>query len=274
MTSRRGFTLVEALLAVVLLAIVGQSILRLLTVSQRLFRAQSERAALQATVRAGTSLLPAELRELGPGDILALAPDQIVYRAMRSAGVACAVTAGTVHLRRELLYGYRSIAAARDSLLLFVEHDPSTGADDAWEILPISGPPVAGVCPDSGAAIVVPTTVPAATIGAVVLDAPIRTFELMQARLYQSGGQYWLGSRSVSGGESQVQPVIGPLAPDGIRFRYLDSGGVPTSLPAAVRLIGLTVRGVSDRAIVTPTAQGPVMVADSLSADIELRNVQ
>src|SRR5512140_1012037 len=88
MTSRRGFTLVEALLAVVLLAIVGQSILRLLTVSQRLFRAQSERAALQATVRAGATLLPAELRELGPGDIVALAPDQIVYRAMRSAGVA------------------------------------------------------------------------------------------------------------------------------------------------------------------------------------------
>lgn len=274
MTSRRGFTLVEAILAVVLLAIVGQSILRLMTVSQRLFRAQSERAALQATVRAGTALLPAELRELGPGDIMALAPDQIVYRAMRSAGVACAVAAGRLSLRRELIYGYRSIAAARDSLLLFVEHDPSTAADDAWEILPVSGPAGAGLCPDGGAAVVVPSTVPAATVGAVALDAPIRTFEVMQARLYQSGGQYWLGSRSVSGGESQVQPVIGPLASDGIRFRYLDSAGVPTSLPAAVRLIGLTVRGVSDGAIVIPTATGPVVVAESLAAEIELRNVQ
>ena len=274
MMSRRGFTLIEAILAVVLLAIVGQAILRLLTVSQRLFRAQSERAALQATVRAGTSLLPAELRELGPGDLIALAPDQVVYRAMRSAGVACGVTAGAVQLRRGLLYQYRSIAAVRDSLLLFVEHDPSTGADDAWEILPVSGPPVAGACPDGGAALVVPTIVAAATIDAVVLDAPVRTFELMQVRLYQSGGQYWLGSRSVSGGEGQVQPLVGPLAADGIRFRYLDSGGVPTALPAAVRLIGLTVRGVSDVAIVTPSAPGPVVVGYSLSAAIELRNVQ
>lgn len=274
MTSRRGFTLVEALLAVVLLAIVGQSVLRLLTVSQRLFRAQSERAALQATVRAGASLLPAELRELGPGDIVALAPDQIVYRAMRSAGVACAVTAGTVSLRRELVYGYRSIAAGRDSLLLFVEHNPSTAADDAWELLPVSGPPGAGVCADGGAAVVVPTSVSAAAIGGVVLDAPIRTFEVVQARLYQSGGQYWLGSRSLSGGESQVQPILGPLAPDGLRLRYLDSGGVPTSLPDQVRLIGLTVRGVTDGAVVTPMAPAPVVVAESLTAEIELRNAQ
>jgi prepilin-type N-terminal cleavage/methylation domain-containing protein len=274
MTSRRGFTLVEALLAVVLLAIVGQSILRLLTVSQRLFRAQSERAALQATVRAGASLLPAELRELGPGDLIALAPDQIVYRAMRSAGVACAVTAGTVRLRRELFWGYRSIAAGRDSLLLFVEHDPSTAADDVWDILPVGGPPATGVCPDGGAAFVVPTSLSAAAIGGVALDAPIRTFEVMQTRLYQSGGQYWLGSRSLSGGESQVQPILGPLAPDGILFRYLDSGGVPTSLPAQVRLISLTVRGVTDGAIVTPTAPGPVVVAESLATDVELRNAQ
>jgi prepilin-type N-terminal cleavage/methylation domain-containing protein len=274
MTSRRGFTLIEALVAVVLLAIVGQAILRLLTVSQRLFRAQSERAALHATVRAGASLLPAELRELGPGDIVSLAPDRLLYRAMRSAGVACAVNAVDVHLRRDLLYGYRSIAPTRDSLLLFIEHDPSTATDDAWEVLPVSGAPGAGVCPDGGAAVVVPSVVPAATVGAATLDAPIRTFELIEERLYQSGGQYWLGSRSVSGGEATVQPVIGPLKADGIRLRYLNGAGSPTSMPSEVRLIGLTVHGVSDGPIVTPGALGPAVVTESLTADIELRNVQ
>jgi hypothetical protein len=138
----------------------------------------------------------------------------------------------------------------------------------------VSGPPGAGLCPDGAAAIVVPTTVQAATVAAVALDAPVRTFELMEERLYQSGGQYWLGSRSVSGGEGQVQPVLGPLAADGIRFRFLDSAGASTVQPSEVRLIGLTVRGVSDGAIVTPTSPGPAVVADSLSADIELRNVQ
>ena len=272
--TRRGFTLVEALLAVVLLAIVGQSMLQLLTVSQRLFRAQSERAALQAAIRSGLSLLPAELRELGPGDIVALAPDQLVYRGMRSTAVACALTAGSVSLRRELAYGYRAIAAGRDSLLLFVERDPSSASDDSWEVLPVTGPAGTGLCPDGGPATAIPTSVPIATLDAVELDAPVRTFELMQVRLYQSGGQDWLGSRSVSGGESQVQPVLGPLAADGLRFRFLDASGLPTTLPAEVRLVGLTVRGVTDGAIATPASAGPTVVAESLGTDIWLRNAQ
>jgi prepilin-type N-terminal cleavage/methylation domain-containing protein len=274
MMRRRGFTLVEALLAVVLLAIVGQSILRLLTISQRLFRAQSERAALQAAVRAGASLIPAELRELGPGDIISMAPDAIVYRAMRSTAVACAVTAGAVVLPRELVYGYRSASPGRDSLLLFVEHDPSRSADDSWEALPVTAPPGTGACPDGRTAVVIPTAVPAATLGSVILDAPVRSFEVVQLRLYQSAGQYWLGSQSLSGGESQVQPLLGPLAPDGLRLRFLDAGGLPTAAPAEVRLVSLTVRGVTDGAIATGYTTGPAVVAESLAADIELRNAQ
>lgn len=271
---RRGFTLVEALLAVVLLAIVGQSILRLLTVSQRLFRAQSGRAALQAAVRAGASLIPTELRELGPGDIVSMAPDQIVYRAMRSTGVACAVTATSVVVPRELYHGYRSASAGRDSLLLFVEHDPASSADDSWETLPVTAPPGSGACPDGRPAVVIPTVVPAATADSVIVDAPVRSFEVLLLRLYQSGGQYWLGSQSLSGGEGQVQPLLGPLAADGLRLRFLDAAGLPTASPAAVRLVSVTVRGVSDGAIVTGDAAGPVVVAESLAASIELRNAQ
>ena len=274
MTRRRGFTLVEALLAVVLLAIVGQSILRLLTISQRLFRAQSELAALQAAIRAGASLLPAELRELGPGDLVSMATDQVVYRAMRSTAVACAVTAVSVSLPRELVYAYRSASAGRDSLLLFLERDPSRSTDDEWVVLPVTGTAGTGTCPDGRAAVVVPTAIPAGALGAVVLDAPVRSFEVVQLRLYQSGGQYWLGSQSLSGGEAQVQPLLGPLAPDGLRLRFVDAGGLPTTAPAEVRLIGLTVRGVTDVPIATARATGPVLVADSLAADIELRNAQ
>ena len=263
MMRRRGFTLVEALLAIVLLAIVGQSILRLLTATQRLFRTQNEQAALQAALRAGAALVPAELRELGPGDLVSMAPDQIVYRATRSTAVACAVTPASVTLPRELVYGYRSASAGRDSLLLFVEHDPSRSADDSWAALPVTGPAGTGSCPDGRTAVVIPTDIPAETLDSVILDAPVRSFEVVQLRLYQSGGRYWLGSRSVSGGESQVQPLLGPLAPDGLRLRFLDAGGLPASAPAAVRLVGLTVRGVTAGAI-----------AESLAADIELRNAQ
>ena len=54
---RRGFTVVEAIIAIVLFALVGQTVLGLLTTSQRLFRWQAERAALQATVRAAAVFL-------------------------------------------------------------------------------------------------------------------------------------------------------------------------------------------------------------------------
>jgi type II secretory pathway pseudopilin PulG len=270
-TGRRGFTVVEALVAMVLLAVVGQAILRLLTVTQRLFRAASEQVALQATVRAAATLLSTELRELSGEDLLTIATDQVVYRAMRSTAVACRVTATAVTLRRRLTFGYRAVSSGRDSLLLLTEPDRFTPTAERWEALPMTGAASSTTCPDGQPGLSVPTIVPPATLDRVVLDAAVRTFEVVQLKLYASGGQYWLGSRSISGGEAQVQPILGPLTADGLRLTFLTAGGLPAAAPAEVAMVGLVVRGVTDGAI-NDGSGIPAVITDSLLGGVELRN--
>src|SRR4051812_5213893 len=62
MTGRRGFTLVELLVSMVLLVIVAGGIYRLLNATQRISRAQAERVDMQSNMRAGALILAAELR--------------------------------------------------------------------------------------------------------------------------------------------------------------------------------------------------------------------
>lgn len=272
MARSRGVTLVELLVAIVLLAIVGQTLLRLLTTAQRLFRAQSERAALQATVRAGAAFVSAELRPLDPADLLGIAADRVVYRAPRSTAVACRATRDTIMLRRQPAWGYRSISATRDSLLLFVDGSPA-GAEERWAVLPVTGPAGSGTCPDGVPALAVPTAVPSATLIGVVLDAPVLTFEVMEVRLYQSGGQYWLGSRSISGGETQVQPALGPLAVNGLGLEPLTADGSPALTPSAVRMVDMLLRGVTDGAVAEGVGS-PGVLLDSLTGAAEFRNAR
>ena len=62
MRYRRGFTLVEILVSLVVMVIVTGAIYKMLTSSQRLSRAQAERVSLQSNVRSGALIVPAELR--------------------------------------------------------------------------------------------------------------------------------------------------------------------------------------------------------------------
>ncbi len=271
-----GFTLVELLVAVVLLAIIGQVTVRLLTGSQRITRSQRERIALQASVRGGALLVPAELRELGSSggssDILAFGRDSVTYRAMRSTSVACALTPARITLRRALTFGYRVQSAGRDSVMVFLDGDPVDTLDDVWAAFPITGAPAGGTCPDGSAGTVLPTAIPLALAGRVVLDAPVRTFEVMQLRLYRSGAQYWLGARSVSAGEAQLQPVLGPLAANGFELTMLDANAAPVSGISSVRMIGIMLRGLSETAV-SDGASPRAVLADSLTSRIRLRNV-
>ena len=64
MRNQRGFTLIELLISLVVLSIVTGSLFMLITTSQRVSRAQSERVTLQSNIRAGAIVLPSELRQI------------------------------------------------------------------------------------------------------------------------------------------------------------------------------------------------------------------
>jgi prepilin-type N-terminal cleavage/methylation domain-containing protein len=273
-TTRKGFTLIELMIALVLLVIVGGGMFKLLTSQQRATRQQAAQSMLQANIRTGTLLVPSELREINVtaagSDIVAMGPDSITYRAMRATSVVCAITTTEVRLRNEYTFGYRAPVPGRDKLLIFVENDAASSLDDGWTTKEISAA-TGSTCPDGGNAVAYTVAVTADTVAMVRLDAVARTFEVMQLKLYQSGGRNWLGARSVSGGEVAVQPVLGPLTAAGLRLTYLNAAGGVTTDSTQVRTIDIMVQGETDNAVSNGSSTQAIKM-DSLTARIRLRN--
>ncbi len=273
-SGRQGLALVELLIGLVLFALVGALVQVTLFRESRLARARSELIGLTGTLRLGAALLPGELRELGAaGDIITIGADSLTYRALRTAGLACQVSPNEILVSTTLLGGFRQLQPGRDSLLLFIEGDSPSAADDSWLPLPLFGVATGRVCggrPALGLATTLDTVL--TPLARIHLDAPLRTFEVMQLRLYPSGGQFWLGARSVSAGET-IQPVLGPLTGAGLQLTYLDSTGTLAVGPASVRSVQLVVRGTTSHPVVSGGGSGPLAFKqDTISTEVLLRN--
>ncbi|MEO8295442.1 MAG: prepilin-type N-terminal cleavage/methylation domain-containing protein [Gemmatimonadota bacterium] len=273
--TRRGFSLVEMMVSVILLCLVAGIAIRVLLRLNWSSTAAGERGALQASLRGGALYLTGELRELGgtplDPDILVFAPESLTYRAMRGSGVACRIANGQVSIELTSLTGYRSPQPGRDSLLLHQENNEWAPADDRWLHLPI-GSLSGGTCGGSPAlTITTPFDTTAYPLHTFASFAPLRTFEIMQIRLYQSGGDYWLGTRSVSGGEI-IQPVIGPLSSRGLAMTYFDSLGGAAVSAGDIRSIGFTLRGLTAPVRTGGGYGSAARLGDSLLTRVLLRN--
>ena len=280
---RRGFTLIELIIALVLMTLVGGVVYKLLNSTQRVSTAQAERMVLQSSVRTGVLVVPAELRELatnagGATDLVHIATDSITYRAARGVGFTCAVTSTQVKILNTSVLPFnalRAIAPGRDSLLLYVESDPSTAADDIWVRLPVSS--VAASTCGSNAAIAVTTPnflglLPGGLLSNVVIGGPVRTEEVMRLKSYTSGGEQWVGVASLSGGDA-VQPILGPITANGFSLAYFTGDGTATTTASAVRQIQLTLIGVTERAVAQGGNSGAnVLLQDTLVTRVMLRN--
>ncbi len=270
-----GYTLAELMMALVLTGLVATALIRALLVIRRAAEAQVETAAMEGALRGGALLSAAELRELGGDsvteDILAFAAESLTYRAGRGSGIACRVGGSAIVLDASLQSGYRQPQPGRDSLQLFVEGDPLTRSDDRWVRLPILS-----VTADScrgGAALALGTVLDTVLVppGAVDSLAPARIFEIMQLKLYSSGGTRWLGARSVSAGES-IQPVLGPLASAGFQLTGLDSTGSPTTQPSRMRGLRIQLRGTPAHAVHWGGMAPALLRSDSVDLVVTLRN--
>lgn len=275
MRRERGFTLVELLMGLIVMSLVAAILTRVFISQQRLSVAQVEQASMQSNVRTGTQIVANELRELAVGneDIKAFNATSLSYRAMRSFGIVCQVSLSSLRIRSTPIFGARPITAGRDSMLLFVEKDPSDTTDDAWVSLPITGT-TAATCPDGTPALRLATNNPPVASD-VQLDAPLKTFEIMEIAPVLAGGHNWLGAHSLTkpGGE-ELTPVAGPITVAGLSFNYLDINGNTTGTRSNIRSIRLTVRGQSDWNV-RPGAslgQAAAPLIDSLVTTVTLRN--
>lgn len=280
---RRGFTLIELLVAMSMSSIVLVAAYMLLRNNQRFYRSQSQIVDVQQNMRAAAVILPNELRELSAagGDIEEMDATAISIRAPRNVGFTCRAsdpTNGYVYLSNALLFGYRSIDPERDYAYVFRDGDPDMAGDDQWLNARISAT-TSSTCADGSAAtrLTLTNVTPGglARLDSVTVGSPVRTYERVRYRLYESGGQSWLGVSSyVSGEWTAVSPVAGPLRPsNGVTFAYYDSTGAVTGTAANVRRILVTIRGRSSQIIQSAgRAARNTYYEDSVSTQVFLRN--
>jgi len=277
-SSRRGFTLVEIMLAMVIMLVVSAALYQLLVATQRVAGAQAERLGLQANVRGAALVVRSELAELGTSgegatdsDIISIAPSAISYRASRGFGYACqAVSGSQIRIGRNHFTGHRDPQAGRDSVWVYVEGSAAQ-ADSGWIPLGIASISTAAPCTGSAEPGITITTSTPSPSGAFPAGTPVRIYERVELALYQSEGLSWLGMKSVSAGEV-IQPLFGPLAGrDGFHLLYFDEAGLPTALSASVRSIAFTLRGVGQQPpSMTPNGRQPE--TEELTTQVALRN--
>jgi prepilin-type N-terminal cleavage/methylation domain-containing protein len=278
----RGVTLVELLVAMVLLTLLTAAALRAMLALGRQSVAVTEHAAVQAGVRTGLLLAQAELRELGAdasgSDLLRIAADSVTFRAMRGFGVTCAVSATQIRVRDDAPLAFNAIRAVvpgRDSLLLFVEGDTASSLDDRWvrsPVLSVGASSCGGTTALAFGTVDLAGLLGSGTLDDVLAGGPVRAFEVVRLAEYTSAGQRWLGFASVSGGET-IQPVAGPLTSDGLTLEYLDTGGGGTSTLVTVRSVRVTLVGASERAVARGWSGGPkVFAVETVSTRLSLRN--
>jgi prepilin-type N-terminal cleavage/methylation domain-containing protein len=276
-----GFTLAELLVALAVASIVLAGVCSALYGAQRFYAAQSRVLDIQQSVRVIAQVLSHEMRGLDAtdGDLVAMSDTSVTFKAPRAFSVTCAapdVARGVLIVRNSLTSGLRAVDPERDSVLVFLDGDPTIATDDRWLRASVAATGSAACADGAAGSRLALGGVEGgwALLEGVGPGSPIRAFELVRYRIYDDGaGGWWFGSQSFTGGGwSVTSPIAGPLRPrDGVTLTYTDAAGAPVSEPGAVRLVHAVVRGRSAAPIHSP---GRPMAAyqDSALVSVLLRN--
>lgn len=260
--SRRGFTLVETLVAVVISSVLLISIYQVLVTNQRVSAVQREQVLVQGTLRAGLDILAQEIRETSAngGDVTAAEGGRIAFRALRTFGIACAVSPPSLTVwtvTRQFRQG--------EWVYIFADGEPSTGQDDAWLEARVVDLPQSANCSGRPAQLLVFTSVSGGSMDDVNPGALVRSYREVEYRTGTFDGDVYL----VREQDGTAARIVGPLdGQNGLEFGYLDANGNATTTPSAVRQVTITLRASSE-ARVTGTADP---VDETLSTTVFLRN--
>jgi prepilin-type N-terminal cleavage/methylation domain-containing protein len=272
-TDRRGFTLIEIVVGMVLGAIVMTGVVQMMIVQGRGYRKQREMIDVSETAREAVAMLSWDLRQsvTGESPLAAMGPGMVALRSPRGLGTICAKHAT---LARYGLWktGGNIVAGVDDSALVY-----QVGRDK-WTVLKITavGTPAAmGVtaCAWPGARppdVVVEFGVgPKTDTSYIKIGAPFRSFRRIQYAEYQLNNRWWLGRKI--GAATSYEQLTGPLvAPaNGLTFTYYDTLGAVTANPSAVGSIAFTLRTESFRNTYVGTTF--VYQRDSLTTKVGLR---
>jgi prepilin-type N-terminal cleavage/methylation domain-containing protein len=283
---RRGFTLVELMVALVIGALLITITMRMVMGQTRFASVQSSREEVQQNARGAVEVVASELRGAIPAGLVLAAQDEVILMAPRHFGIACG-TAGSdiVGIFPSLPLGVPMAptqAPARWGLLIGTgagwqgtTGNPtlnritfSTVADFALGAAPPA--PCETMNPEGGVRGLRFTGVsgPAAVSRGDVLVV----YELVRFDVETTGGVSWLRrSNGWTSGIWDMQPLAGPVDPDAVRFTYL-SGTPPTAMSfpvtgSAVNMVRFNVRTLTGRPL-----DGSIQQTQESSVTVHLRN--
>jgi prepilin-type N-terminal cleavage/methylation domain-containing protein len=279
-SERKGFTLVELIIVVVLGTLVLAAAMQVLITNQRTYTAQTAQIQSQQSTRAALDILSGELREISAqgGDLVSMSSHSLKVRTMRKFGVVCGVSSSSPPVLTVTKVG--DWFAAQDSVFVFADNQTNISSDDDWVDAYVTAVDTTSVTCGSTIAQRLSFggqsskfTAPAGD--SVRSGAPVRSFVYYTYGLGTWDGKTYLGRSGstgggglLGGGSNAWVPLVGPLkATDGVEFAYLDSIGNVTATATEVRQIQVTVRTWSGAV----NSVGHV-VADSLTGTIYTRN--
>lgn len=277
-TGRRGVTLLELLVAMVVAAILGSLVLGATATVTAVLRNRVERVGAEVAARAVWGVLRFDLLSLGSDsvagpDLGALTAGAVTYRADRGLVSVCRMVPDTVVLAANRLtrWAPRRPVAGRDSLLLYAPGDSAAGID-AWVPVPLLAGPYAGACPSGAPGDRFTTSLDSGTVARRRLRSPAvaRLVETVEARIYGAGSLWQFGIEGLSAGAS-IQPVASNLAGStGLQFGGWDCGGVAGPL-ASLCGVDVELRVMTKRDLGLGAGRGSVGF-DSLHLSVRFEN--
>jgi prepilin-type N-terminal cleavage/methylation domain-containing protein len=254
MRNRRGLTLVELLVTMLLLSIVGAALTRVLVKQQQAYKDLSATTAAKRELRLGATALPAELRSVSSagGDVTAMTESEITMRSYIGSSIVCErASAGDrfwippSNLANHTLTTFVYAPEVGDVLFVFNDDSLKGAEDDSWsEHQIVSLDNAAGGCATT------PYTDPALDVGkarrryhvspilpdSIKPGAVVRFSRPVRYKLYtEASGAWYLGIQEYRSGAWQAtSPLAGPFRPfasgdanpSGLQFRYYDTLGV------------------------------------------------
>ena len=244
---RRGFTMIEVIVALVVGMIVLSSVVQLLIVQGRGYRKQREQVDVRETAREAAELLSWDLRQaaVAGSPLAVMGANAVTIRSFRGLGTVCGKHAT---LARYGLWktGGNIQATADDTALVY---QIGRGQWNKLRITAVGTPATMGVaaCTWPGARppdVVVEFAVAASTDTSYIkIGAPFRAFRRVQYAEFQQNNRWWLGRKV--GAAAAYELLTGPLlapASNGLAFSYYDTLGAVTANPAAVGSVAFTLR--------------------------------
>lgn len=243
---RRGLSLIEVLIAIVLLGIVGAGITRLLQSQMRYFSRSANAREARAVPRSAFNLMRAELRMVEPLGVLAAEPDSLTVYLPYAVGLNCSLSTGTFGAVDSLTLATAAFAgyAWKDTAATATYTYVASGTAPA--------PGLATSCTAAGLAVVpggqqwtlagIPTTV----VGAPLMLLQRVTYQIANSVFEPGRLAVW---RKVAGGASEE--VAMPFGANS-RFRFYVAGAT-TAQDAApgtlsdLRGIEMVLIGESER---------------------------